>query len=1576
MNTRRGTFGSTPVVVFALAMVAISACGGSSSPVVATPTFSPGAGAVNVGQTVTIGTTTANATIFYTVDGTQPQTSVTGTTAKYTAPISITAATTIKAVATASGFNTSMVASAAYTISSVTMAATPSFNPPAGAVASGTTVAISTTTPSATIYYTTDGTAPGTSSTPYTTPIPITAAVTIKAIATASGLANSAVASAAYTLTTGSTAATPTFSPAAGAVAPGSTVTLSTTTTGATVYYTTDGTDPTSSSMMYTTPLSITAAVTIKAIATASGLANSAVASAAYTLTTAPTAVTPSFNPAAGAVAAGTAVAVSTTTAGATIYYTTDGTDPTSSSTPYTAPIPITAAVTIKAIATASGLANSAVASAAYTLTTTSTAATPTFSPAAGAVVDGTTVTISTTTAGATVYYTTDGTDPGTSSTPYTTPIPITAAVTIKAIATAPGLANSAVASATYSILTSAATPTFNPAAGALIAGTTVSIGTTTTGATIYYTTDGTTPDPSAMMYAGPITITAQTTIKAMATAPGFAGSAVGSATYTILGTVATPTFSPGAGAVTLGTHISIGTTTAGATIYYTTDGTTPGTSSTVYTAAIPINAATTVKAMATASGFVDSAVGSAAYTILPVAATPTFSPGAGAIASGTSVSISTTTVGATIYYTTDGTDPPGTSPRMYTAPIAITAPTTVKAMATLSGSAHSVIGSAAYTILPSAATPTFSPGAGAVLSGALVSLSTTTAGATIYYTTDGTAPGTSSTPYTTPIAITVGTTLKAMATAPGFSGSAVGSATYTLLPPVATPTFSPGAGAVLSGRSVSISTTTAGATIYYTTDGTAPGTSSTPYTAPIPITAPTTIKAMATAPGLAGSAVGSATYTLVPPAATPTFSPLAGAVTSGSLVTISTTTAGATIFYTANGTQPATSAGGSTLLYSGPVSITTATTLKALAVAPTFDTSAVGSAAYTISVLPPAATPTFNPAAGVVSAGTTVTISSATAGATIYYTTDGSQPGTSAGGSTSLYSAPIAITAATTINAVAVASGFLTSSVGSAVYTLPPAATPVFTPDPSAGAVAAGTTVTIGSTTPTAAIYYTTDGTSPETSPSRTLYVGPIAITAATTINAVATATGFADSAIATAAYTLLPAAATPTFNPPQGGVTLGTTVTISSTTAGAIIHYTTDGSTPGTSSAVYSTPIAITAATTINAIATASGLSNSAVATAAYTLTPLVVQSFNTATNSSLPPGTINFNATGAVVNPTDLVAAGTGHTKALAVVNMNFNTVPTVQVTLPGALSTYAQLKFDYYAANSDAAFKPVYLFASNTAFASSSPFTSTVGSSNLIAAIPTGNPIANKGAWATVTVDLTAAPPAGTTNSQTLIAAIAAGTTYFGLGESGPNGSAYFIDNIRVVDATSTSTTVQDFEGTAPALGVINFNAKSGIVDTTAFATMAANSVNPNNTNELMVLSTNFQSVPTFGSVTLPNATVLSNYRQVQITYYALNSAAAFKPAYLYASTTAFPNSTAWSTTLGSGGLVAQITAGNPIANAGTYATVTFDLTNSAVASASAIAALTGQTIYFGFGESGGASSGITPLYFIDDVTLIP
>ncbi len=77
----------------------------------------------------------------------------------------------------------------------------------------------------------------------------------------------------------------------------------------------------------------------------------------------------------------------------------------------------------------------------------------------------------------------------------------------------------------------------------------------------------------------------------------------------------------------------------------------------------------------------------------------------------------------------------------------------------------------------------------------------------------------------------------------------------------------------------------------------------------------------------------------------------------------------------------------------------------------------------------------------------------------------------------------------------------------------------------------------------------------------------------------------------------------ATPTFTPEAGEVEAGTEVTIA-TTEGATIYYTTDGTTPTEESAVYSAPIAITEAMTIKAIAVKEGMTNSAVATAAYTI------------------------------------------------------------------------------------------------------------------------------------------------------------------------------------------------------------------------------------------------------------------------------------------------------------------------------------------------------------------------------------
>ena len=90
------------------------------------------------------------------------------------------------------------------TYSSTPTCAAPDFSPVAGTVLSGTTVALSTTTEDATIYYTigAEPADPTTSSATYSTPIEITENTTIKAIAVKAGSNNSDVASATYTVAT------------------------------------------------------------------------------------------------------------------------------------------------------------------------------------------------------------------------------------------------------------------------------------------------------------------------------------------------------------------------------------------------------------------------------------------------------------------------------------------------------------------------------------------------------------------------------------------------------------------------------------------------------------------------------------------------------------------------------------------------------------------------------------------------------------------------------------------------------------------------------------------------------------------------------------------------------------------------------------------------------------------------------------------------------------------------------------------------------------------------------------------------------------------------------------------------------------------------------------------------------------------------------------------------------------------------------------------------------------------------------------------------------------------------------
>jgi hypothetical protein len=156
---------------------------------------------------------------------------------------------------------------------------------------------------------------------------------------------------------------------------------------------------------------------------------------------------------------------------------------------------------------------------------------------------------------------------------------------------------------------------------------------------------------------------------------------------------------------------------------------------------------------------------------------------------------------------------------------------------------------------------------------------------------------------------------------------------------------------------------------------------------------------------------------------AAPTLSPAAGAYFNAQTVTISTITQGASIRYTTNGSTPTETNG---TLYSGAFSMSASATVNAIAYVSGSAVSPVSSATYIIATAPP----TFSPVGGNYSSAQSVSLSSATSGASIRYTTDGSTPSETAG---TLYSGPIAVTSNITINAIAYESGLADSSITSA---------------------------------------------------------------------------------------------------------------------------------------------------------------------------------------------------------------------------------------------------------------------------------------------------------------------------------------------------------------------------------------------------------------------------------------------------------------------------------------------------------------------------------------------------------------
>lgn len=356
----------------------------------------------------------------------------------------------------------------------------------------------------------------------------------------------------------------------------------------------------------------------------------------------------------------------------------------------------------------------------------------------------------------------------------------------------------------------------------------------------------------------------------------GYVPSAVTSIAFSNGPTTATPQISPASGNFTADFSVAITDTTPSATIHYTTDGSTPTTSSTVYTTPIPVSGVTTVvNAIAASSGNANSAIQTTTYTYVPPP-TAFYGP-----------QLQTeTNSGSNAYFTADL--------------ITVIQPLTVSGGYIYLGAGGTIGDKVDIVVVPStgynteAATPschaTFTETTGTINAFTFLSFS----GCTLpggnywlgYQTNDpGLAigsydcGGSPSVPAcvlgqagaSTPSTYGLWFVLQPYGTYTGlattFSGQAsvqqsvylVGSTTSTTATPVILPNSQP----YTAGFNATITDGTSGATIYYTTDGSTPTAASTVYGSPVPISgATTTLKAVATSPGAAISSVVTVLYT------------------------------------------------------------------------------------------------------------------------------------------------------------------------------------------------------------------------------------------------------------------------------------------------------------------------------------------------------------------------------------------------------------------------------------------------------------------------------------------------------------------------------------------------------------------------------------------------------------------------------------------------------------------------------------------------------------------------------------------
>jgi hypothetical protein len=464
------------------------------------------------------------------------------------------------------------------------------------------------------------------------------------------------------------------------------------------------------------------------------------------------------------------------------------------------------------------------------------------------------------------------------------------------------------------------ATPVISPNGGTFSASQAVTVSSATQSATIYYTVDGSTPTPASTQYTGPITISADSTLKAIASAPGYLQSSVSSAVFTFTTQTPAVTLAPAAGTYRAAQTVTLSDADAKAKIYYTTNGSTPSTSSTPYTGPIQVAVTETIKAIAIDPALQNSNVATAAYVIQSGGMTINFGSGFSSI-TGLQLNGSAVASNDTRLQLTDGGLWEAGSV-WWNTPINIQAFTTTFQFQlsnaqgngftfTIQNAGSTALGGDSaglgyQDILKSVAvkfnfydyngegsdsTGIYTNGQAPVLPTVDVSPSGIQLGsgdsiqATVSYTgltlTLQLFDLVTNKTFTYSQAINIPQIVGANTAYVGFTGGTGGLSSsqklisWTYSTQAVHPAFSPVAGTYSGPQNVTLSSKTPDATMYYTTNGSTPTATSTQYKGPIPVSNSLTIKAIAISPTLGTSVVSSSAY-VIGSSASPSFT-LAG---------------------------------------------------------------------------------------------------------------------------------------------------------------------------------------------------------------------------------------------------------------------------------------------------------------------------------------------------------------------------------------------------------------------------------------------------------------------------------------------------------------------------------------------------------------------------------------------------------------------------------------------------------------------------------------------------------------------------